>query len=1043
MRSEQCVYICGRRGGASWGWLTAVLLLAGLQMACDGERAERNEGPTPATKLTTPGESVRLQVSLFWGGGAARAWRGEFGLGQAPGGAAKVKWTWLTDFEVGDQCLVRGRLPVPQMVVPSGWRATQPAQLSEPEPPGASTLSEYENSATIETRTDKDADGLCFEVFGVPSAKVVLNFGGAAVLETTLGDLIKAPIVVSVDESGNSLLAQAIDLRRRAPEYVLIDGQRARRTSLHTHSCFSTNQMQLEPVWNSLRPFVNRIWWTDHSVGDERRIFAGDFEDAALVKSFWQSFAGNATVLRAGLDQAAHSGSHGYRLEIEAGPEQPGFGFLHQGGAAGEFNLGLCAEPVLRWAVKSLPTSKGQLSSTYAHVTLHSGRTIRYTLGPPNVPNPATDIALAEPSSEWMTFERNVLEDARRLYPQLGTDGFRRVNFGVFCPQAARAGVLFDDIELMVPEPREVVRLQAQKLAQFRNPSCLASLEQSAWTGPRKIGALFPHLTMLVPGSAPELLTGLDHAPTNAERRAFVEKIQAAGGVVGTHHMQLDQHYQDFLDGRGLGADMFEIGGAWWFVPAYSTKAERAARDAHDYPPLDEDEVYPLLVRWDRMTARGLFLTAYGAPDLHQLFEAPSYGFLNRWLTFVFADDDSPAAELRALRTGQACASEWRSDAIMRLSAEARTAGGQVVGTDRDWMGKLVVTDRDQMRVVLDLTGAIPGSTVRWIAGALVRDEPDSTGFEPPPASVVQQERVSTAEYQTHLEVDTTAGVFVRAELLNPAGQIVALSNPIAFAPYWPEQWPAGRVAVDWDGLAIERSRGMLLTDARITASDGLQIEGTVMDARAKLVIRGEARLRDLMPQAGSKLSSDELEDGTIEISGLALGPFRIALIPKAKLPVGETAELFALPRRKQLLRSIEVGRPQSEGDWKGLGFGDAVVGPLLLDELNGSYREVVRGRFRFEMEIPTGQTSWIRFTTHGYRPVTGRLEMDGVEVGHFERMQSLSFELPAAEPGATGDHRVRFDMIFDAPATPLPAGVSAMRLQRIELFGGPGALNY
>ncbi|MFT7663407.1 MAG: hypothetical protein ACI87A_001632 [Planctomycetota bacterium] len=1013
-------------------------MAAGLASGCGG-------GGSLETVKTSAVSSapVLLQVSLFWGGGGQRSWRGEFGVGEPSSEAAKLRWLYLTDFEEDDHCLRGGMLPNPEMAVPSGWRPAMPADIVAKESPSQLPPRNGGNGATLESSTDGDSDGLCFAIGGPGNTKLVLDFGPGAVLQTSLGELLDGHVIVSVDDSGNKLFAQAIDLQRNAPEFVMHEKRRARRTSLHTHSCFSTNQMQLEPVLSSLRPFVNTVWWTDHSVGDERQIFGGDFEDAEFVDSFWSHFAGKGAVVRAGLNPDAQAGASSFVLEIEANSDEATFGCIYQSGAAGEFNLGLCAKPRLRWSVKSLPQSDSNLSTTYVQVTLHSGKQIRYYMRAPKRPNAATDIVIDAPSEDWQVVERDIAADAASLYGNIGTDGFRRVSFAVECPGGMSAGVMYDEIEIVVPEPHEVVRLQAEKLSEFRDPKCFAALEQSAWAGTHALGKMFPHLTALVPERAPELLTGFDHDPTAAERRAFVETIQAANGAVGTHHMQVDEHYEAFLDGRGMGVDMFEIGGGWWFVPAYSTPVERADRDAHGYPQQDEDEVYPLLVRWDRMTARGLFLTGYGAPDLHMRFEAPSYGWMNRWLTWVFADDDTPEAELRALRSGQACASEWRSDAIMRLNVAGSVTAPESPPTDRDWMGKLVVTDRDQATVIVNLTGAIPGSKVRWIQGSLVRDVADADGFEPARIGAVREELVTSSDFESRLDVDTTRGVFVRAELLNPTGHIVALSNPVTFSPYWPEVWPAGRVAVDWNGMIVERSSGMLLTSARVSENGALELKGDVVSENAVLVLSGGEEIRSLGENNDSGFAVSELADGLVQVSEFGLGEMALEMTPAGEAKHGQTSEMLAIPTRKRLLRSIDVGRVESEGDWNGLGFDEPVIGPLLLQDMGGAYREAIRGRLRFEMDIPKGEPSWIRLRTHGFTPVTGRMELDGVIVGRFERMEALIFELPATESGAAGDRRAMFDLIFDEPEKPLPPDLPALLLKRIELFVGDGVVSY
>ena len=267
--------------------------------------------------------------------------------------------------------------------------------------------------------------------------------------------------------------------------------------------------------------------------------------------------------------------------------------------------------------------------------------------------------------------------------------------------------------------------------------------------------------------------------------------MHAAGGVVGTHHMHLDAHYEALLDGGTFGIDLFELGGAWMTSPTYGTDVERRDRDAHGYPAQDEDELHPLLVRWDRLTARGLFLTGYGAADLHVRFDRPTNGWMNRWLSWILAPDDSPEALIESLRAGRVVACASRGEARVELLVDGRP-----------WMGKVVATDRAAHRVTVRVAGALPGSTVRWIRGELVRATADDPGdpTAPPTAVAVRQERLAEPAAELALDLDTTRAVFVRAELRAPSGRPVALSNPVVFVPYRPEPWPPPRVAFDWGG---------------------------------------------------------------------------------------------------------------------------------------------------------------------------------------------------------------------------------------------------
>ncbi len=991
--------------------IVAVSLVAGVWVARWSASKSLADGVGAARPVRA---DVRAQVSLFWGGGARRDWDGLFRLGDA----AVVDWVWLTDFEEEDRYLGGSRLPAPEQQVPPGWSPSTREDFGE-------RGTEPELGAWIESATEGEADGLCFALAGPAAVRLALSFGGQAVLETTLEELLRAPIVVPVDSSGNVLLAQAVDLDSAAQPSLAHGGRTAHRASFHTHSCFSTNAMQLEPVVESLVPFVRNVWWTDHNTGGDRLVVAGDFEDADLARRYWLPSAAAARFETAGLDGDAAQGEYSFLLRAAGTGEGDGRAWIElQGGkGAGEFNVALALNPVLSWSWKPMLDSSGDPTSAFVEVELHSGRRVYYLSRPSPGLDPSKYVLVESEVDGWTRVERNIRDDSTRIHGKLGTDGMRRVRLGVVSPPGAVAGVRIDEIELDVPGPREAIRIQREVVAGFDALRSRVGLEQSAWLGREGFGALFPHFIAFVPKLEEELFGGFDHAPTADERRAFVRSIQEAGGCVGTHHMQLDQHYESFLDARGFGLDLFEVGGAWHSVPVYATDTERRARDAHGYPPLSEDEVYPLLVRWDRMTARGLFLSAFGAPDLHQRFDGPSSGWLNRWLSWVLSEDDSDAALLRALRSGQVVASEWRSPAVVSLTVRSRP-----------WMGRTVATDVPRQMVEAHVTGALPGSRLRWIQGALVRDVATTTGdAEPDDVTTRWGSRLSAADSSTAIEVDTRRGIFVRAELLNPAGHLVALSNPIVFTPYWPSPSAEGRIAFDWAGVTLDDERGVVLSEARVDSAGRIVLSGRSTGPASELVFGGV--LRGVEGTGGWREFRDPAS-GWLRLVELPPGPFTVSIEPGEPAPKAPVADPLAIPRRKQLVFAADLGIVPSEEGLELSGFGPPFVEPLGL--VHG--RVVRESQATFRIPIPAGERFWLRILTTGFSRRSGRLLVDGLELGAFARMAAKTFEVEGAKDAV--EERT-FTLLLDPEPRRRGEKPDPFAVKRIELWRGEGVVDY
>lgn len=980
-------------------------------------RVVASDRDAPGGRPARPDAALAAQVSLFWGGGTPREWRGTVAVTD-PAEPDALAWAFVSDFEEDDRLHPGAAFPLPVQRVPPGWQASAARAVDGRAP---------EHGAWIEGATAGEADGL---VLGLTTAGAALElrFDGAT-LATTVAELLAGPRVVAADDEGNVLMAQAIDLGVDAPLSTPHGATRAWRTSLHTHSAFSTNEHPIDSTVESLVPFARTVFWTDHNTGDDRHVLAGDFEDPDLVERFWFVLARNARVVEAGRTTEAREGAGAFRLVAEGtGPGDRGPGSerawiaLQRGRGAGEFNVALALKPKLRWAWRA-----GEAGVPYVDVGLHSGRVLRYRSLPLGEDGgldgvDAVQAVDGDPGAGWRTFERDVAADVEALLGASATDGLRRLSFGVEVGGGARAAAMFDAIALELPAPDEVVRLQQRLFDGYPELRSFVALEQSAWLGPDDWGALFPHLTAYVPDrdAAPELFVGgsYDAPPSAAERAAFVRRIQAAGGAVGAHHLQYARHYEALLDARGLGIDLFEVGGAWHSVPSYVSPEEQRWRDALGYPAVPEDELFPLLVRWDRATARGLLLALYGAPDLHQRFDRPNGGWLNRWLTSIVTDDGSPAGLLGALRAGHASASDWRSGAVLTLAVDGRP-----------WTGKLVATDRARHTITAEVSGALPGSRLRWIQGPLARADASSPATELAPPAVVGRALVDAPTFATSIELDTRAATFVRAELRNPAGQWVALSNPVVFVPYWPERWPAGRVAFDRGGVALAETRGLRLDEARPGPAGGLVLAGVATDADARLVVTGPVRT---LERRGAPIEPCPVgADGRASIP-LPAGPFELALGFDEPWRAELGAAVEALPERKQLALAIDLGRPASEAPYALVDFGEPFVDPTGL----AHHRPVRQRPASFRLPLPAGEPVWLRLRTQGFWTASGRVELEGRPLGTFARKASATFEVPPQAEAGWRTFTIRLD-----PPTQDRAG--QLLLHRIELWHGPGVVDY
>jgi arabinofuranosyltransferase len=970
--------------------------------------------PPPGKLAAGQNATPRYQVSVFWGGGAPRSWDGRMSLAGA-GKGVEAAWSWLTDFEAGDRLVTGTDLPAPGNAGPAGAAADGAAS----EAPALGAL--------IRTRTEGDADGLCFEVSGGPLTTLSIDVGDGRA-QWTLGDLAAAPRTAAVGDDGNVLHATAISLDVSAPLGARHDGRLAHRVSMHNHSSFSTNMESLAATLESLRPFVRRLWWTDHNVGTPRSVLGGDFEHAGVVDRYWQVNAPDALVLAAKRDADAREGKAAYRLRAEGrGAASRASLIAGEGEWARHFRLPLAIAPELLFSWKPVDES-----IAYAQVTLSPGGTIRYLSARPDDFNAARDIVLPASDGGWQDHRRNLLQDALGLGQKPAKLSVLGLSVGVLCPAGGVGEALFDGVDFAPNDASELIRRQQVLLDRTPDIISHVGMESSGWRSETESGSLVPHFSVFAPGDVAALFRSAGHALSPAERTERFEEIQAAGGCIATHHMQYLDHYDTLLAGGGYSVDMLEIGSRWWRPPYYATGDELAARDALGYPPLGDDDVFPVLVRWDRAIARGLLLTGYGAPDLNGLFDRPDPLSFNRWLSWVLSGDGTPAGLLRALRSGRAVASEWRSNAIVTVDA------GMGLG-----MGKLVVTDHARLTLTARVSEAPPGSRLRWIEVPFARARWDAPTLESPlPGRVAGEVVLGPGTTQVALEVDATLAGFVRAELYNPAGHLSALSNPVHVLPYWPERWPYGRVAFDWQGVRLLAELRLLLDDARVDAAGRLALAGTVFaDQPGTLRLSADASPDMVDLSAGTWIWDDQSNE--IVVTEIPPGAFDIAITFPTPLDAGHTADLLALPARKELVGEVQVGNTASEDGRLLSGFGK----PRVRADVE-VYRAVVEPEATFRMAVPGDRPVWLKLrsarqSAAAAPPFEGRVLLDGREVGTMHQGDALTFALPPDLTNAPQATERTFTLQVDADPKFAEQGRHPVQISRIQLYAGPGVVDY
>ena len=1022
-------------------------------------------GQVPRPDRAAARPAPRTQIVLLWGGGPARDWEGTLTLADPERPTqGSIRWLWMMDAEPGDRVRAGEGVPEIDQRVPPGLHDAGAPEAGDRPPPAPGELSiegRTGSSAGIGTGLGTgssqalDSDGLCLEWAGPTSARLRLTLGDAA-LDVSLAELLATPIVLPADERGNVLVAKAFDLAGVARRAETHDGQPVRRAVLHAHTSASTSHALLQTTLASLVPFAHHLWTTDHNLLTPRRILAGDFESEPAVSRFWTRTAARvgdarpeATGGRIPNDDPGDPGGHVYALQGAAAPGQLAVVMAqHPEGGVGELHLPLWLDPRLafRWRPPEAPAA-----AAFVEVEFNSGQRLRYLSGPlpsrpgPVARDPRTTVKVLESEpGVWSAVDRDLLADALEIRPGASGDGLRLVRFGLVTAEEELSQARFDDLRVEVPELATLLQRLSRGYRREPRLSIQLGMEQSAWSAGDRFGPLQPHLTFLLPGRGEGVLRPQTRPPGIEGRRRAGQRVHAAGGVVGAHHLHLHGPYRTLAEHPELDVDLFELGGAWLSMPGYPTALDRRDREAHGYPVEPLDELHPLLSRWDRLTARGQLLTAYGAPDLHERFEQPSEGFFNRWLTDVLGGTEGPASLLRQLRAGRAVASDWHSRARLSLHIAGRPAVG---------MGSVLVTNRDELRVEARLSGLLPGSRVRWVQGGLLRDVAPAERGDPPPVTTRTSALLAGPEAVEHLTLDIRDSVFLRAEVLGPAGQIVACGNPLVVLPDWPAEAPVRRLAWDWQGFSLLASHGLEWTHVGPTAPDttlvraardheptdtgerppapaGFALRARVVDAPGSLVLQ--------LPGAPKgELAGGTWDPATQQLSWAALpaGPFaaRLEFDPALATPIGPA--LLALPQLKRVHFSHDIGEPFQDSAHLDRrlpsgGFGrPGIIGDRRFRRFAG--REV---RLR-DIPLPADEPCWLRIETRVLTQSAGEVFLDDEAVGRFGPYETPTIALPVqAEEGLHG-----LRIVLDAEPNRL---LVTPEVEFIRILAGDGVLD-
>jgi hypothetical protein len=246
-------------------------------------------------------------------------------------------------------------------------------------------------------------------------------------------------------------------------------------------------------------------------------------------------------------------------------------------------------------------------------------------------------------------------------------------------------------------------------------------------------------------------------------QQTAIPRIHAAGGLVSYNHpfgygdpAQLPVAQQDALLTQvsrlllpkagapaALGADLIEVG----------YQLRQGVNLAHH------------IALWDIMSRNAIFLTGNGTNDDH--FGLDWAGIKNNWFTSAWAKSTKEADLLAALAAGRVwCASLSRYRGSLDLLVDGSCP-----------MGSVSVSKASSRRLTATATKLPSGGSLQVLQGTV--DYAGTSDLAANTKVIASYPASKVASGSVKLSVSNHAGSFLRSQVLNSEGNVIALSNPV------------------------------------------------------------------------------------------------------------------------------------------------------------------------------------------------------------------------------------------------------------------------
>ena len=570
---------------------------------------------------------------------------------------------------------------------------------------------------------------------------------------------------------------------------VATDGSNPVSMAMHIHSSFSEQYGSMDShLFQAQENAVDVIWWTDHDyrmsgLGYRKTVHftsltaekGGPGEGGAWQ---WQllrtgplnahSTGGIVTSPASPLDPVVGGSLAVSAQSTKQSPATLGF-YAQSHPSDWNYHCSLIGQTL---SIEVLPTSIGataylELLVTSSYHPARNGRAagqyvLSYRFGGTGAPGTRSVSGLLGvvnvpvAPGRWNSIVVSPAADIAALWPDLDARDFGL--FGLNLNAVSSGGVASGNFDyLRFSRSSGDVQLQAQQDMEVSYASSYPGVEQFQAL---EISLALPHINWYGSGVA------LTHYGTVGAKQyqAFLDatvipQIHAAGGLVSYNHpfgvqaiaalpqasqkQKLTAVASAILKNRALAADILEVG----------------------YPLRSGVDLAHHVALWDVCSRNALFLTGNGVSDDHVGTNWLHFG--NNWFTSVWAPSHAEGDLLAALASGRSwCAS---------LSGYRGALDVLVDGTCP--MGSASVSTLTSRQLTVIASELPAGSTVQVLQGTV-----DYAGAAAPAPNTSVIATYSAADLSggaVTMPVACAVSSFVRTQVVNSSGAVLALSNPV------------------------------------------------------------------------------------------------------------------------------------------------------------------------------------------------------------------------------------------------------------------------